>query len=102
MLRHVFLDVPQEGQELLMAMAGVALGHYLAAGSVERGEQGSSAVAHIVVRDALDIAQSHRQHWLGSLEGLALALLIDAQHQGVVRRVEIEADNVAKLLDEER
>jgi hypothetical protein len=30
-----------------------------------------------------------------------LALLVDAQHQGVVGWIEIEPDDVAKLLDEE-
>ena len=36
------------------------------------------------------------------LQGLGLALLIDAQYQCMVGRAEVEADDVADLLDEER
>jgi hypothetical protein len=31
-----------------------------------------------------------------------LTLLVDAQHDGVIRRIEIEADDIAQLFDEER
>ena len=58
-------------------------------------------MADVAVRDALDITEPEGQEGLGALQGLALAFLVDAQDQGVVGRVEIEADDVADLLDEE-
>lgn len=100
-LRHALIDVPQEGQILLMAVPSLALGEDFAVGDVQCSEQGGRAVAHVVMRDALDIAQSHRQHGLGALERLALALLIHTQHERVVGRVEIQANDLAYLLDEE-
>ena len=74
-----------------MPMAGLALGEDRAGSDVERGKQGGRAVADVIVGDALDIAQSHGQHGLGAVQGLNLALLIDAQHQGMIGRVQIQA-----------
>ena len=39
---------------------------------------------------------------LGPVEGLDLALLVDAQHDGLVGRVEVEAHDVGQLLGEAR
>src|SRR5271169_5304708 len=44
----------------------------------------------------------HGQNRLGTIQRLNLALFIDTQHQGVVGRVQVEADNIAYLLDEEQ
>jgi hypothetical protein len=54
---HVSLDVTQEGEELLMAMAGFALGDDRAVKHVEGGEQRDGAVALVVVGDASDVAE---------------------------------------------
>ncbi|TIS39156.1 MAG: hypothetical protein E5W95_11120 [Mesorhizobium sp.] len=40
------------------------------------------------------------QPGLRAVERLDLALLVDAKHQGFVRRVEIKGDDVLNLLDE--
>ena len=56
----------------------------------------------IVVGDAFDIAQSHRQHRLSALQRLDLAFFVDAQHHGVIRRIQIQTHDVAHFLDEER
>lgn len=58
----------------------------------QRSEQRRSAMAHVVVRDTFDVAQPQRQHGLSAFQRLALALLIDAQHQRVVRRVQVGAE----------
>jgi hypothetical protein len=97
---HAGLDVTQEGEELLMAMAGFALGDDRAVKHVEGGEQRGCAVALVVVGDAFDVAEPHGQHGLGAFEGLDLALLIDAKHHGLVGRIEIKPNHVAQLLDE--
>lgn len=54
------------------------------------------------MRDAFDVSQPHRQYRPGALQGLYLTLLAHARHQRIIRRVEIQTDDVAHLLDEER
>ena len=41
-----------------------------------------------------------RQAGLGAVERLDLALLVDRQDDGVGRRIDIEPDHVAQLVDE--
>lgn len=52
------------------------------------------AVPEMAVRPALGLPEAHRQRQRGLLDGLDLWLLIHAQHQGAIRRREVEADNV--------
>ena len=40
---------------------------------------------------------TQRQAWLAAIEGLNLALLVDRQHDGMGRRIDIEPDNVAQF-----
>jgi hypothetical protein len=100
--RHGLVDLAQERQELLMPVARLAAGPHGAVEHVQRGEQRGGAVALVVVGDALDVAEAHGQHRLRALERLALALLVDADDQRVVGRTQVQADDVAQLLDEER
>ena len=83
-----------------MTMAGFALGDDRAIKHVEGREQGGGAVTLVVVGDAFDVAEPHGKHGLGAFEGLDLALLIDAKHHSLVRRIELKPDHVAQLLDE--
>ena len=98
---HVGIDVLEEAQELLVARARPALGEDPAGGDVQGGEEGGGAVADVAVRHAFDVAQPQGQEGLGALQGLALALLVDAQDQGMVGWIQVEANDVADLLDEE-
>ena len=50
-----------------------------------------------MVRPRPDVTDLQRQAGLGPLEDLARRLRIAAQDQGVLRRVEIEADHVSEL-----
>ena len=100
--RHTGVHALEKAQILLVAMAALADGQDLAGGDVQGGKEGRGAVAHVVVRDAFDVADAHRQQRLGSVQSLDLALLVDAEHHGLVRRVQIESDDVADLLHEER
>jgi hypothetical protein len=58
-------------------------------------------VPFVVVSDAFDVTEAHGEHGLGTFERLDLALFIDTEDKGFVGRIEIEADHVAQLLDEE-
>jgi hypothetical protein len=53
------------------------------------------------VGDPFEVAEPHRQHGLGAVERLNLALLVDRQNDGVIGRVQVEADHIAYLFDEE-
>src|SRR5271156_5023660 len=99
---HARLDMAQKRQELLVSMTRLALGEDTAIGDVEGGKQSGRTVTHVVVGNSLHIAQAHGQQGLRTLEGLDLTLLVDAQHKGVLGRVEVKPYHIADLLDEER
>jgi hypothetical protein len=85
-----------------MPMAWLTLREHAAVGHIERGKQCRRAVADVVVRDAFHVPQAHGQNRLGPLQSLHLALLIHTQHQRVIRRTQIQADDIAHFLDEKR
>lgn len=55
---------------------------------------------HIVVCVTLDLPWFHGQQRLGSIESLDLRVFIDAEHQGVLGRVHVQAYDTADLLNE--
>ncbi len=85
----VGLDVAQELKELLVTMTGLALGHHFPGGYVQCGEQGGGAMALVVVRYPFHVSQSQGQHGLTSFQRLDPALLVDAQHQGVLGGIQV-------------
>jgi hypothetical protein len=99
--RHGRVDAFEERQEFLMAVARLALGQHLSVGDIEGGKQRGRAVPLVVVGDAVDVAKPDRQDGLGALERLDLAFLVPAQDDRVIRRIEIEPDDVPNLFDEQ-
>ena len=69
---------------------------------VQGGEQGGGPGAGVVVGAPLGHAGHHRQYRLGPVEGLDAGLLVHAEHDGPLRRVQVQPDHVADLLDEQR
>lgn len=67
------------------------------AGHFERSEQTRRSVAPIVVRHPGRKPLAHWQNGLRPIERLDLRFLIDAEDQGTLRRIEIEADDVGHL-----
>src|SRR4029077_18077015 len=67
-LRDVGLDMSQKGEKFLVPGPRLALGKHAAVGHIKGGEQRGRAVAYVVVRDALDVAQTHRQERLCTLK----------------------------------
>lgn len=92
-LRNAVFDVTQEGQELLVPVAGLALGQDAAISDIQGRKERGGAVADVVVGDAFHVAQTQRQHGLGAFQGLHLAFFIHAQDQCVIRRVQVQADD---------
>ena len=54
-------------------------------------------MAFVVMSDAFEVAEAHGEDGLSSLKSLNLGLLIDREHDGVVRGIEVETDDVAGL-----
>ncbi len=88
--RDVGIDLPEEAQVLLVAMAALALSDHGAGRQVQSRKQSGGAMANVVVGHTFHIAQAHGRKRLGTFQGLNLALLIDAQDHRFVRRVQIQ------------
>src|SRR5580704_13856684 len=67
---------------------------------VERGKQGRGSIALVIMRHGAAASLLNRQPRLRAVQGLDLALLAGAQHNGMLRRVEIETDDRLKLFSE--
>jgi hypothetical protein len=52
-------------------------------------------VKDIVMRDALNVTEAHRQHGLCVLQRLILAFLVYSQHQRFLWRAQVQSDDVA-------
>src|SRR6202008_3621304 len=96
--RGLFIDGFEEGQPLLMAMARRQAGDQLALEIVERGKQGQGTVPHVIMGLGTNMPDPQWQTWLGALQRLTLGFLVAAQHQRLVRWVEIQPDDVPELL----
>ena len=77
------LDLPQESEELLVAVLGHERRGHLPGRDVQRREQGRGAMPVMVVRAALDAAFLHRQDRRRPVQRLDLGLLIDTHHDRV-------------------
>ncbi len=84
-----------------MAVPRLALGEDRSGGDIQRGKQRGSAMADIIVGDSFHITKAHGQHRLGAAERLNLRFLVHRQHDGMIGRVQIQANDVAHLFDEE-
>src|SRR3954465_1123917 len=99
--RYVALHGAEKLQEFLGPVAPMQFTDDLAARYIERSKQGGGAVAQVVVRASLRQARSQRQDRFAAIERLNLTLLIHAQYHRFERWVQIQADDVAHLIDEQ-
>ncbi|AOZ13603.1 hypothetical protein AA042_13825 [Pseudomonas lundensis] len=67
---------------------------------IQRSEQGDGAMADIIVRLRADMPDSQRQSSLSALEGLNLAFFIATEHQCLIRRIQIQPNDVPEFLFE--
>src|SRR5713226_5217158 len=95
--RGLTVDLVEETDEFLMPMARHALADDGAVERVEGGEQRRRAVALVVVGHRPAAALLHRQSRLGAVERLDLRLLVDRQHQRVLGRTALEADETPPI-----
>ncbi len=83
-------------------MPGQAVPGHLAGRDLQRGEQRRGAVPDVVVRAPLGQPGLHRQHRRGPVQRLDLRLLIHAQNDRVLRRRQVQPDDVGDLGDQLR
>ena len=95
--RHGRIDGIEEAAELGGAMSSITAAEDVTGGDIEGGEQRRRAMPPVVVVAPLSLPERERQERLGTVERLHLALLVEAQHQGMIGRAHIETDNVAHL-----
>ena len=88
--------------EVVTAVSALELADHLSGRDVECSEQGRRSMAHVVVGARLRKTVGHRQHGLRPVEGLDLGLLVDTEHERLIRWSKIETDDIAHLLDEVR
>lgn len=91
-------DGLHEGQELAAASFREAAGGDLAGSGVQGGEEVRGAVPDVVVGAFLAAVEVDRQQRLGPVEGLDLCLLVDAEDDRPVGRVQVQADDVSTTL----
>src|SRR5271166_2227840 len=99
---HSAVDFLQKAHELLCPMARQALANDLSGLHVQSSKQRCCAVTLVVVCHCGRTALLYRQARLRAVERLNLAFLVDAEHQRLVRRVHVEADDVCDLFGELR
>jgi hypothetical protein len=99
-LRGFSVDLSQEPDELLVAMLRHAVPDDLAIQHAESSEERGRAVSLVVVSLPSRNTGTQGQQRLSAVERLDLTLLIDTQHEGLVGRIHVEADDIMKLLDE--
>ena len=97
LLGHLGINDVEEADELLMAMALHTLADDLAFQHIKRCEQRRDAMTLVVVCDGAGTSLLHRQPRLGAVQRLDLAFLIDRENDGVVGRVDVEADDLFEL-----
>ena len=94
------LDSVEEANGLLVPVSLHAAADDRAIQDVQRGEQRGGAVPLVVMGHCAGASLLHRQPGLGAVERLDLALLVDRQHDGMSRWIDIQANDVRELLQE--
>ena len=83
-----------------MAMSAMTSADDLTGLDIERCKKRGDAMAQVVVRLPFRNAWTHRKDRLRAVQRLYLGLLIDAEHDRILRRRHIQSDDVTRLLDE--
>lgn len=97
----IFLvDFAQEFQKLLMPVPTITLARHLSCGDLQRGEERGGAVANVIVSLSAAAPLFHWQTRLSPIQGLDLALLINAKHHRILWRTEINPDDIHQFRNE--
>jgi hypothetical protein len=94
------VEQAQKFEPFLVPVALLTEAIDFAVGRIQRGEQGSRAVAFVVVGHGGAASAFQRQAGLGPIQSLNLALLVHAQHQRMFGRIQVQTDDVFQFLGE--
>ena len=94
----LFVDLPQELEPLLMAMTLHARTDHFTLKEFQCGKKSGGAIAFVVMSHGATASLFEGQTWLGSVEGLDLGFLINAQDESMIGRVHVEAHHILNLL----
>ena len=83
-------NLSQKPQHLLVSVLSIGLADHLSRSHVQRREPRGGTVTFVVVCHRRAAPPLHRQTGLRAVQGLDLALLVKAEHRGVVRWVEVQ------------
>src|SRR5215471_10222729 len=101
-LRDHLIDMVEKTPKPNGAMSPPKLPYDPTGLSIQRGEQRSNAVALVIVCSALNLAWTHRKDGLRTIQRLNLCLLVNAQNQSLVWRVQVKSNDVTNLINEQR
>jgi hypothetical protein len=88
-LGYITVHLPQKLQELFVPMSLKTRTNHRAVQNVQSREEGCRPVPHVIVSHGSATALFHWKPGLSSIQGLDLGLLINAQNQRFIRRIEI-------------
>ena len=100
--RDLLVDLGEELDELLVPVPRHAGSGDMAGQDIQCGKQGRGAVPLVVVGHRPGPALDHRQRRLRAVQGLHRGLLVHAQHDRVLRRVQVQPDDIDQFLLEFR
>lgn len=95
-------DVGQKGDEFGRRMSCGGLAEDFAGLGIEGGVQRQRAVTEVLEPMTLRPTGGKRQHGILAIQRLDRRLFIDAEHYGVLRWIEVQPDNVGRLVLEIR
>ena len=100
--RCLTVNLTQEPKPFHMRVFALGSGDQLPFQVVQCRKQRDRPVPFVVMRLGPDVADPKRQSGLRPFQGLALAFLIAAKQQRLIRRVQVQTDDVPELLLEPR
>lgn len=96
------IDFFDEFEELLLSVSSITFAVNLSSCDVQCREKGSCAISYIVMCSSFGLSWRHRQKRLSSIQSLNLALFIDRENDSVLRRTQVQPDDVPNLLHKVR
>jgi len=87
----------QKADEFLMPVALHVLTDHCTVENIQGGEKGCCSMAFIIMRHRLPPPFFERQARLSSVERLDLALLVNAEHNRMVRRINVKSDHIVQF-----
>src|SRR3954470_14146302 len=88
------VQATEETQEFLMPLSWIAFSNNAAFCHLKRRKKCGCPIAFVIVREGSAPSGLEGQPRLSAVEGLNLALFIDTQHHGILRRRQIHAHHV--------